>query len=186
MRPISENTAIGRLREIRHRLRSAVAVYERRAKSCISCETRGACCLDAHFVNVHISRLEAAAIARTIAKLPPDQKARVMKRTEAAIDSYRLAEGGDTYDRTFACPLFEQGFGCLVHTGAKPVPCIVHACYESKGDLPPEELQEATEEKIDDLNTRTYGRRLPLLPLPVALRRSALFAAAKDITHNET
>jgi hypothetical protein len=81
--------------------------------------------------------------------------------------------------------LFEKGVGCLVHLDGKPVPCIVHACYDRREDLPPDEVQLEAEVKIADLNERTYGRRLPVLPLPVALRQSGLFATAEDVAHHK-
>ena len=40
-----------------------------------ACPTKGACCLDAHFVNVHISKLEAAAIVKTLENLDEDKAA---------------------------------------------------------------------------------------------------------------
>src|ERR1043166_3002612 len=143
--------------------------YEHRAKSCSTCETRGACCLDAHFVNVHISRLEAAAIRRSLSKLSRTHREEIDARISLAIEKYSLKAEGDTFAQTYACPLFEKGVGCLVHTDGKPVPCIVHACYETADDLPPDELQVSAEKQIEVLNERTYGCSRPLLPLPLAL-----------------
>ena len=40
--------------------------FEFKAKDCGACETKGACCLDAHFVNVHITRLEAEAVLQAL------------------------------------------------------------------------------------------------------------------------
>jgi len=138
----------------------------------MTCETQGACCLDAHFVNVHISRLEAVAIRDVLKKLPETKQAEIQARVDDTIEKYGLRAEGDTYARTFACPLFEKGIGCLVHESGKPVPCITHACYENIADLPPDELQTEQEKRIDDLNTQTYGRRHPWLPLPLAIRES--------------
>ena len=171
MKLISETKALERLARINDDLRSSIQKYERRAKSCITCETPGSCCLDEHFVNVHISKLEAAAIINTLDRLPSEKRNKVNERIDAAISNYRLTTAGDTFSRTFACPLFEKGTGCLVHNHGKPVPCIVHACYEREEDLPPEELQMRAEQRIEDLHKLTYGRRLPLLPLPIALRQ---------------
>jgi hypothetical protein len=186
MRYLSETKALQALKSVRNKLRSDVTVYECRAKSCMACDTPGACCVDEHFVNVHISKLEAVAITRSLKELPGGRLARVRERIDRAIEKYGLTPTGDTFVRTFACPLFEKGVGCLVHLGGKPVPCIVHACYDRREDLPPDELQTAAETKIGDLNERTYGRRLPVLPLPVALRQGGLFATAEDITHHKT
>ena len=157
---------------MKSRFRSHVTeTYEHAAKSCLTCSTPGACCLDAHFVNVHISRLEAAAIAEKLAKMGPTTRTVVSERVDAAIEKYELSDDGDTFARTFACPLFEPGTGCLVHGDAKPLACITHACYETPADLPPGELQSAEEKRVDELNDRVYGREHRWLPLPVALQR---------------
>jgi hypothetical protein len=171
MKPVSKTRALDRLSAIQADLRSKISNFESRAKSCIACETPGACCRDVHFVNVHISRLEAAAINNALGALPADMQRKVAGRVESVIENYGLTFDGDTYTQKFACPLFEKGLGCLVHRTAKPVPCIVHACYENEGDLPPDALQDAAELAIDSLNTRVYGRPQPLLPLPLAISR---------------
>jgi len=171
MKPISQTQALERLKNIQADLRSEISNFESRAKSCLTCDTPGACCLDAHFVNVHISRLEAVAIGNVLNDLPADLQSRVSQRIDDAIATYGLTTEGDTFAMTYACPLFEKGVGCLVHSTAKPVPCTVHACYENKADLPPDDLQSAAEKQIDALNTRAYTQLQPLLPLPVAIKR---------------
>ena len=75
MKTISQTSALLHLTEIREDLREGVTGYEHRAKSCITCDTPGACCLDEHFVNVRISRLEAVAIGNVIRGLPPEKQA---------------------------------------------------------------------------------------------------------------
>ena len=171
MKTISQTKALLRLKELKDDFKSHISdTFEHRAKSCLTCETQGACCLDAHFVNVHISRLEAVAIRQRIAAFPEKMQAEINARVEAAIDKYSLNADGDTFAQTFACPLFEKGIGCLVHTQGKPLACITHACYENKKDLPPSHLQAEQEGYVDDLNTRTYGRPQPWLPLPLAIR----------------
>jgi hypothetical protein len=171
MKFLGEQKALEHLAGIMADLRAEVTEkYEHRAKSCLTCETQGACCLDAHFVNVHISQLEAAAIRQSLSVLRKEHQEKIHLRVAAAIDKYSLTAEGDTFSQTYACPLFEKGIGCLVHEHGKPVPCIVHACYESAADLPPDELQMRAEIKIEALNARTYGRAEPLLPLPLALR----------------
>jgi len=67
----------------------------------------------------------------------------------------------------------------LVHDEGKPVPCIVHACYENKADLPPDELQTQAEHEIDRLNARTYGSAQVLLPLPLVLQRELKGAVSR-------
>ena len=170
MKLLSEQKALERLKKLKSDLRSEVTEgYEHKAKSCLTCETQGACCLDAHFVNVHTSRLEAAAIKQTISGFSEEKQIEINGRIDAAISKYKLTDEGDTYGQTFACPLFEKGTGCLVHEQGKPVACITHACYENKADLPPAEVQAEQERLVDGLNTRTYGRSQPWLPLPLAL-----------------
>lgn len=146
------------------------AEYEPNAKSCETCETKGICCLDAHFVNVHITRLEAAAIKQVLAEMESSVRTRVEKRIADSIVRYGLDAEGDTTMRTFACPLYESGAGCLVHNKCKPAPCIVHACYENKADLPPEEMLATQMDAVEKLNERTYGERAVWLPLPSAIR----------------
>ena len=172
MKTISEKRALDRLKTVKADFTALIKTnYEHRAKSCLTCQTQGACCLDAHFVNVHISRLEAVAIRNALDKLSSNAKDTVYRRIEETIGKYGLSTDGDTFAQTYACPLFEKGIGCLVHGIGKPIPCIQHACYENAADLPPDELATEQEILIDDLNCRTYGCRRPLLPLPVALRR---------------
>lgn len=169
MKLVSESKAIALLDGIRREFRAKVADHEHRAASCETCSTPGACCLDAHFVNVRISRLEAAAIRNALAELPEEIREKVRDRIETTISAYKLDEAIDTSTTTYACPLFERGVGCLVHSTAKPLPCIAHACYSSPADLPPDELLDDAEMKVERLNDRTYARSQPLVPLPVAI-----------------
>lgn len=146
--------------------------YEHRAKDCLTCETQGACCLDAHFVNVHITHLEAVAIGNTIGKLPKERQSEIYSRIERTIEQYNLSDEGETFSQTYACPLFEKDTGCLVHSEGKPLPCIAHACYERKEDLPPEDLLTEQEGRVEKLNERVYARLAKWLPLPVAVIRT--------------
>ena len=146
------------------------AVYEHRAKDCLTCEAPGACCLDAHFVNVHITRLEAATIRKVIDRLPDHRQAEVFKRVEDTIAKYDLSSEGDTFAQTYACPLFEKGIGCLVHHEGKPLPCIAHACYENKEDLPPDDRVAEQEGRVEKLNELVYRKPATWLPLPLAIR----------------
>ena len=166
MKLISQKKGLELLAQRKENYKKQIAQYEARAKDCLACETRGACCLDAHFVNVRISRLEAAAITAVLNKHDPEKRTETYQRIEHTVDKYALeADGNETY----ACPLFEKGTGCLVHHDGKPVPCITHACYENGSDLPPDELQSVEEERIDTLNDQVYGRGHNWLPLPLAL-----------------
>ena len=56
MRPLSRTQALDKLSAIRENFRSLIKEdYEFRAKDCGTCETKGACCLDAHFVKLRRS-----------------------------------------------------------------------------------------------------------------------------------
>lgn len=170
MKMLSETKALGNLQKLKSDYTSFIKTnYEHKAADCAVCPTKGACCLDAHFVNVHITRLEAVAIRKTLENLTEEKQREIYERVFETIEKYALKADGETFAKTFACPLFEKGIGCLVHSTAKPAPCISHACYENKEDLPPECLQEEIENSIEKLNVKTYGKNLGLLPLPVWL-----------------
>jgi hypothetical protein len=172
MKTLSEKRALRKLAELKSDYQKFVREnYEHRAKDCLACPTQGACCTDAHFVNVHITRLEAAAIRETLARLSEEKQREIYARAAETIEKYDLKTGGDTFWQTFACPLFEKGIGCLVHREAKPAPCIQHACYERGEDLPPDELQSKAERKIERLNELTYRQKTQWLPLPVWLEK---------------
>ena len=167
MKIASETHALEKLHQLKSDFAARIRTgYEHRAKSCATCETPGACCLDAHFVNVQITRLEAVAIRRVLDDLP--NRDAVMARVERAIDRFDLTSEGKEF---YACPLFEKGVGCLVHERGKPIPCISHACYENKEDLPPDHLVMEQECLVEELNERTYRTPTTWLPLPVALSR---------------
>lgn len=171
MKRLPEKKALAALRKLQKSFAEAIRDdFEHRAASCLTCSTPGDCCLDAHFVNVHVSKLEAKAIKRAIRQFDEALRERINARVEKAITTNKLSTEGNTYDQKFACPLFEKGVGCLVHEAGKPVACTMHACYEDARDLPPHELQIVQERRIDDLNARTYGRRDAWLPLPLAIR----------------
>ena len=171
MKPLSETSALSKLESIRNKFRSLIRdEYEHRARSCTTCDTPGACCLDAHFVNVRITRLEATAIRNALESLEPERREEVYSRIDGAIEKYGLDQTSDTSSENYSCPLFEREIGCLVHNTAKPLPCIAHACYERIEDLPPDELLTERENEIERLNRRVYGRST-LLPLPVAIKQ---------------
>jgi hypothetical protein len=172
MKRLGLTTALERLQDLKEEYAVEIREkYEHKAKSCITCETKGACCLDAHFVNVHITRLEAAAITRVLSRLPEDKQAEFYLRVESAIEKYGLNNEDDSFAKTYACPLFEPAIGCLVHAEGKPLPCITHACYERQEDLPPDSVQAERERSVESLNRAVYGDRVQWLPLPVAIRR---------------
>ncbi len=170
MKMLPETKGLKELKKLKTAYQNFIKTrYEPEAQDCQTCPTKGACCIDAHFVNVHITKLEAVAIGEALGKLSAEKQAKIYGRAEETVEKYNLKTSGDTFEQTFACPLFEKGVGCLVHFEGKPAPCISHACYENEEDLPPENLQEAIENKIERLNRRTYGNASMWLPLPVRL-----------------
>jgi hypothetical protein len=178
---LSESKALVLLEKVKSEYRSVIQNnYEPKAKNCLTCEVQGACCTDAHFVNVHITRLEATAIRQTLRELSETKQREIYARIEETVKKYNLENSGDTFAQTFACPLFEKGVGCLVHKTAKPAPCIQHACYENPEDLPPDELQTENENAVERLNTKTYGRNWSWLPLPIWLRSVSPFLKNKE------
>ncbi|MFL6256698.1 MAG: hypothetical protein ACJ74T_16965 [Pyrinomonadaceae bacterium] len=173
MRRLNEADAVARLKRGKAAFQTHVKLnYEHRALSCRACPTPGVCCTDAHFVNVHITRLEAVAIRDTLARTPrlnEEERRAVYVRAQAAVGRYGLTPSGDTLAQTFSCPLFMKGAGCLVHQRAKPAPCMQHACYETWADVPPLDAQWREEKQVERLNTEVYGSAWEWLPLPVWL-----------------
>jgi hypothetical protein len=168
-----EQTALAHLQRIKTAYQSFIKLnYEHRAEDCVTCPTRGVCCTDAHFVNVHITRLEAVAMRETLRRTPRLTKAEhraVYARAREAIERYDLRASGDTFAQTYACPLYVPQAGCLVHRRAKPAPCIQHACYQNWEDLPPANLETRTEHRVEQLNTEVYGSAWAWLPTPLWL-----------------
>lgn len=168
-----EDAALAKLQRLKSAYQRSIArTFERAAEDCRTCRTPGACCLDAHFVNVHITRLEAVSIRRTIERTPrlsEDERRSVYSRAEEAVSRYDLRASGDTFKQTFSCPLYVPRLGCIVHRRAKPAPCIQHACYENWEDLPPDSLQQRAEHRVEELNREVYGAAWAWLPLPLWL-----------------
>ena len=87
MKTLTEPKALNELKKLKTVYREFINVnYEHNAKSCLTCETKGACCLDAHFVNVHITRLEAVAIRETLRKLSEEKQCKIYKRAEETVE----------------------------------------------------------------------------------------------------
>jgi hypothetical protein len=168
-----EQEALARLQRVKAAYQSIIkSAYEPRALSCSACPTAGVCCTDAHFVNVHITRLEAVAVREALRRTPrlnESQQRAVYQRAREAVARYDLHASGDTFAQTYACPLFEPQAGCLVHRRAKPAPCIQHGCYENWEDLPPTSLQSRAEHRVEQLNTEVYGAAWAWLPTPLWL-----------------
>jgi len=169
----SEQEALAQLQRVKSAYQSFIKLnYEHAAEDCRTCPTRGLCCTDAHFVNVHITRLEAVAIRETIERTPrltDEARRAVYERARRAVERYNLRAAGDTFAQTYSCPLYDRNLGCLVHARAKPAPCIQHACYENWEDLPPARLQARTEHPVEQLNNEVYGAAWSWLPLPLWL-----------------
>ena len=175
MKNLTEAAALARLQREKAAYRSHIKInYEAAARPCSVCPTPGVCCTDAHFVNVHITRLEAVAIRETLARTPrldDTERRAVYRRARLAVERYNLpaSVAGDTYAQTYSCPLFAPNVGCLVHARAKPAPCIQHACYENWEEMPPVRLQWRTERRVESLNEKTYGAAWAWLPTPLWL-----------------
>ncbi|MGA9998261.1 MAG: hypothetical protein WBP93_22805 [Pyrinomonadaceae bacterium] len=169
----TESDALAYLQRVKASYQSHIKLnYEHAAEDCATCPVRGVCCTDAHFVNVHITRLEAVAIRETLQRTPrlsDAERRAVYARAREAVERYGLRASGDTFRQTYACPLFDPRSGCLVHRRAKPAPCIQHACYENWEDLPPLALQSRTEHRIEQLNREVYGAAWAWLPTPLWL-----------------
>src|SRR5688572_3021526 len=96
MRLLSETKGIERLAGVREEFAREIRTgFEHRAKACSACDTPGACCLDEHFVNVRVTRLEGQAITRRLADLPAAMREKVRLRAEEAIERHRLDETTD-------------------------------------------------------------------------------------------
>ena len=182
MKTLNQNKGIQLLADVRESFRDEIeSKYEPAAKNCQMCEVQGTCCTDTHFVNVHISRLEAVAIKEAINDLEPAVLDRVIARSEEAVEFL-----GSGFSDTYSCPLFEKGSGCLIHDTAKPFPCINHACYENADDLPPSVLLEISERVIGKLNDAVYRSNWNWMPIPVWLRRVLGNSPQKESLARET
>lgn len=110
MKSISEKQALLKLRELKKDFRARIREnYEHRAKDCLTCETQGICCTDAHFVNVHLTRLEAVLIRAELQKFSPAKRKEIDDRVAAAIEEYDLTADGDTFQKNFRLPAFRSG-----------------------------------------------------------------------------
>jgi Fe-S-cluster containining protein len=168
MRFVSETTGMKQLALARESLRKAVSTYEINAKDCGTCETRGVCCTDVHFVNVRITRLETKAIASVVKTLTEETRLNVLRNISLSAETLNDIGSPDFEMQFYSCPLFDKAVGCTVHE-VKPGACIHHACYENRTDLPPTEVLKEYEREVLDLNKRVYGRDSMPLPIPIAL-----------------
>jgi hypothetical protein len=171
MKLIAKKKAIARLRSDLAALADEVRTgYEHAAKDCAECDVKGSCCADAHFVNVRITPLEAAAIRGFIDRLSPEMRERFDRKIADTVSRYGLDRESPSAS-AYPCPLLDDDNRCIVHGVAKPVPCILHACYDRKEDMPPDDLQAAMETSIARFNLLTYGKPPVVRPLPVAIMR---------------
>lgn len=187
-RDLTEAKALAKLKRLKSFYQAFVKQnFEHRARDCRVCPTPGVCCTDAHFVNVHITRLEAVAIRRTLESTPRLtvlERRDVYERARSAVAQYGLTTSRESFRQTYSCPLFDRSRGCLVHQRAKPAPCIQHACYDNWQDLPPDGLQRRTEHRVEQLNESVYGDDWTWLPIPVWL--SQLDVESGDTLRDET
>ena len=167
MKTRSEKEGLNAVESLRNDFREIIeSTYESKAKDCLTCEVQGICCTDEHFVNVQITRLDAEAIGESLLKMSSNTYEKVISRNKTALRSLQ-----NNPEATYSCPLFEPNIGCLVHETAKPFACINHACYESPDDLPPDELLETVESKLNKLNDRVYRSNWSWLPIPLWIER---------------
>ncbi|MEJ7711429.1 MAG: hypothetical protein WKF84_16585 [Pyrinomonadaceae bacterium] len=174
MKRLTEQQAVAQLQRVKTSYQSLIKkAYEPAALACKDCPSIGVCCTDAHFVNVHITRLEAVAIRGTLERTPrltAEHRRAIYRRAAATVAQYNLRPtASDSFRQNFSCPLFEPGIGCVVHRRAKPSPCIQHACYDNWEDVPPAELQWRTEHRVERLNNQVYGQSWTWLPIPLWL-----------------
>src|ERR671932_535669 len=101
----SERKALAQLQRVKAAYQSFIKLnYEHAAQDCRMCPTRGSCCTDEHFVNVHITRLEAVAIRETLARTPrlnEEQRRAVYERAREAVERYGLRAAGETFKQTY-------------------------------------------------------------------------------------
>lgn len=174
MKKTSMGRALVQLRRTKQGFSSYISRnYAHRAFDCRQCSEQ--CCADSQFVNVNITRLEAVAMLRTLLRSPrvsAEKYQQVVARARDAVKRYGLSKYGDTFSRTYACPVFEPGAGCLVHWKAKPAPCIQHGCYEDWRDLPDELEMRRVEARVARLNEAVYGATgWEMATIPVWLTR---------------
>lgn len=172
-RRMSRREALVRLRRMKQAFSRYIGRdYGHLAADCAACPTP--CCADAQFVNINITRIEAEAMIETLRESPRRGEAKlreVVARAETAIQTYGLSEEGDTFAKTYACPLYEKGVGCLVHWKAKPAPCIQHGCYEHWEDLPETGTMQRVEARVEQIDAAVHGRAPRWMTIPVWLTK---------------
>ncbi|MCS6885694.1 MAG: hypothetical protein RMM17_04990 [Acidobacteriota bacterium] len=166
----NKRKALVQLRRTKQRFAAYISQnYAHKARDCRTCSEQ--CCNDAEFVNVNITRLEAVAMLLTLLRSPrigKEKYEQIITRARSCVAKYQLSKYGDTFSRTYACPLFEPKQGCLVHWKAKPAACIQHGCYEDWRDLPDEIEMRRVEAFVARLNRAIYGET-QWAPIPVWL-----------------
>ncbi len=170
---MSKREALVRLRRMKQAFSRYIGKnFGHLAADCAVCPTP--CCADAQFVNINITQIEAEAMIETLRESPrhgEDKLREVVARAEAAIAHFGLTETGDTFEKTYACPLYERGVGCLVHWKAKPAPCIQHGCYEHWEDLPETGTMHRIEAQVEQLDEAVHERPARWMTIPVWLTK---------------
>src|ERR1700749_5309040 len=109
-RKLSEAEALAGLQRSKAAFQTHVKLnFEHRALDCRACPTPGACCTDAHFVNVHITRLEAVAIRDTLTRTPrlnEEERRAVYVRAHEAVGRDGRAPSGETLAPAPSCSVF--------------------------------------------------------------------------------
>ncbi|MEW6734925.1 MAG: hypothetical protein AB1489_26785 [Acidobacteriota bacterium] len=191
MRDLEEAKALVQLRRSKQRFAQYIQDnYAYKAVDCRTCTT--ICCIDDHFVNINITRLEARAIWQTLSNSPrisAEKFNEIIKRARQLVEKYRLTTQGETFRQTYSCPLYESGIGCLVHWKAKPAPCIQHGCYENWQDLPDTAEFARVERRIEQINEQVYRNKqeTDYATIPVWLSRLAdeVETATLDATNDD-
>ncbi|MEJ7698162.1 MAG: hypothetical protein WKF71_00735 [Pyrinomonadaceae bacterium] len=94
MKMLTETRALNELSKLKTVYQNFIKTnYEQNAENCETCPTKGSCCLDAHFVNVHITRLEAVAIGDTLGKLDVEKQKEVYQASRRSSREIRFKDG---------------------------------------------------------------------------------------------
>src|ERR1051325_11766618 len=105
---LEEAEALARLQRVKSSYQTHIKLnYEHAATDCRACPVRGVCCTDAHFVNVHITRLEAVALRETLRRSPRltfDGARAVYIRAREAVERYGFRAPGGALPPTLPRP----------------------------------------------------------------------------------
>jgi Fe-S-cluster containining protein len=149
--------------------RALVRASDRAAREVRSCEGCPAKCCRVGFNSMKITRIEAEALRRRLAK--PDLAPllpEILRRAEEEVRTRGLATDPDA---TYDCPLLSPEGRCLVHGPAQPAGCLTFRPVSDGGcdhDLP---LFHRREPEIAKAERAAWGRLAPVLSIPEAIVR---------------